>query len=139
MSEIIYRSKTLSFLYPLNLSKEIKEEGYIRNKTDDLIIKEVSTQGNWKSIKAKLNVEDLEGKVFESFDTTNETITDCINLALAGTGWIVGSCDVTRRRTVRKTNSSSWDIIQEARKVYRCELEFDTLNKKVNIYEKLWN
>ena len=70
------------------------------------------------------------------FDTTNETITDCINLALAGTGWIVGTCDVTRRRTVRKTNSSSWDIIQEARKVYRCELEFDTLNKKVNIYEK---
>lgn len=70
------------------------------------------------------------------FDTTNETITDCINLALAGTVWIVGTCDVTRRRTVRKTNSSSWDIIQEARKVYRCELEFDTLNKKVNIYEK---
>lgn len=70
------------------------------------------------------------------FDTTNETITDCIKLALAGTGWIVGTCDVTRRRTVRKTNSSSWDIIQEARKVYRCELEFDTLNKKVNIYEK---
>lgn len=70
------------------------------------------------------------------FDSTNEIITDCINLALAGTGWIVGTCDVTRRRTVRKTNSSSWDIIQEARKVYRCELEFDTLNKKVNIYEK---
>lgn len=135
-SELSTGDKTLSFLYPLNLSKEIKEEGYIRNKTDEFVIKEVSTQGNWKSIKAKLNVEDLEGKVFESFDTTNETITDCINLALAGTGWIVGACDVTRRRTVRKTNSSSWDIIQEARKVYRCELEFDTLNKKVNIYEK---
>lgn len=135
-SELSTGDKILSFLYPLNLSKEIKEEGYIRNKTDEFVIKEVSTQGNWKSIKAKLNVEDLEGKVFESFDTTNETITDCINLALAGTGWIVGTCDVTRRRTVRKTNSSSWDIIQEARKVYRCELEFDTLNKKVNIYEK---
>nr|WP_278336346.1 phage tail spike protein [Clostridium disporicum] len=135
-SELSTGDKTLSFLYPLNLSKEIKEEGYIRNKTDEFVIKEVSTQGNWKSIKAKLNVEDLEGKVFELFDTTNETITDCINLALAGTGWIVGTCDVTRRRTVRKTNSSSWDIIQEARKVYRCELEFDTLNKKVNIYEK---
>ena len=135
-SELSTGDKTLSFLYPLNLAKEIKEEGYIRNKTDEFVIKGVSTQGKWKSIKAKLNVEDLEGKVFESFDTTNETITECINLALAGTGWIVGSCDVTKRRTVRKTNSSSWDIIQEARKVYRCELEFDTLNKKVNIYEK---
>lgn len=135
-SELSTGDKTLSFLYPTDLSKEIKEEGYIRNKTDEFVIKEVSTKGNWKSIKAKLNVEDLEGKVFESFDTTNETITDCINLALAGTGWIVGTCDVTKRRTVRKTNSSSWEIIQEARKVYRCELEFDTLNKKVNIYEK---
>lgn len=128
--------KTLSFLYPANLSKEIKEEGYIRNKTDEFVIKSISTQGCWKTITAKLNVEDLEGKVFELFDTTNETITNCINLALAGTGWIVGTCNVTKRRTVRKTNSSSWDIIQEAKKVYRCELEFDTLNKKVNIYEK---
>lgn len=131
--------KTLSFLYPANLSKEIKEEGYIRNKTDEFVIKSISTQGCWKTITAKLNVEDLEGKVFELFDTTNETITNCINLALAGTGWIVGTCNVTKRRTVRKTNSSSWDIIQEAKKVYRCELEFDTLNKKVNIYEKRGN
>ena len=138
-SELSTGDKTLSFLYPLNLAKEIKEEGYIRNKTDEFVIKEVSAQGKWKAIKAKLNVEDLEGKVFEAFDTTNETITDCINLALAGTGWIVGTCDVTKRRTVRKTNSSSWAIIQEAKKVYRCELEFDTLNKKINIYEKRGN
>ena len=128
--------KTLSFVYPIELSKEIKEEGYIRNKTDEFVIKEISTQGKWKSIKAKLNVDDLEGKVFESFDTTNETIKHCINLALAGTGWSIGICEITKRRTVRKTNSSSWDIIQEAKSVYRCEVEFDTLNKKVNIYEK---
>lgn len=128
--------KVLSFLYPLNLAKDIVEEGYIRNKTDEFVIKEVSTQGQWKSIKAKLNVENLEGKVFESFETVNENITDCINLALAGTGWIVGTCDVTKRRTVRKTNASSWEIIQEAKKVYRCELEFNTLKKKINIYEK---
>lgn len=128
--------KTLSFVYPIELSKEIKEEGYIRNKTDEFVIKEISTQGKWKSIKAKLNVDDLEGRVFESFDTTNETIKHCINLALAGTGWSIGICEITKRRTVRKTNSSSWDIIQEAKSVYRCEVEFDTLNKKVNIYEK---
>ncbi|WP_300954429.1 phage tail spike protein, partial [uncultured Clostridium sp.] len=128
--------KTLSILHPASISKNIVEEGYIQNKTNEYVIKEIATQGDWIRIKAKLNVEDLEGKVFESFETVAETITDCINLALAGTGWIVGSCDVTKRRTVRKTNSSSWDIIQEAKKVYRCELEFDTLKKKINIYEK---
>lgn len=128
--------KTLSILHPANLSKNIVEEGYIQNKTDEYVIKEIVTQGNWKRVKAKLNVEDLEGKVFESFETVAETITDCVNLALAGTGWTVGTCNVTKRRTVRKTNSSSWDIIQEAKKVYRCELEFETLKKKINIYEK---
>ena len=128
--------KTLSILHPASISKNIVEEGYIQNKTNEYVIKEIVTQGNWKRVKAKLNVEDLEGKVFESFETVAETITDCINLALAGTGWVVGSCDVTKRRTVRKTNSSSWDIIQEAKKVYRCELEFDTLKKKINIFEK---
>lgn len=128
--------KTLSILHPAHLSKNIVEEGYIQNKTNEYVIKEIATQGDWKRVKAKLNVEDLEGKVFESFETVSETITDCINLALAGTGWTVGSCNVTKRRTVRKTNSSSWDIIQEAKKVYRCELEFETLKKKINVYEK---
>lgn len=128
--------ETLSILHPAHLSKNIVEEGYIQNKTNEYVIKEIVTQGNWKRVKAKLNVEDLEGKVFESFETVAETITDCINLALAGTGWTVGTCNVTKRRTVRKTNSSSWDIIQEAKKVYRCELEFETLKKKINIYEK---
>ena len=135
-SELSSGDKTLSFLYPNDLAEEILEEGYLRNKNDEFVIKEISPQGNWKSIKAKLNVEDIEGKVFEEFNTTNKTITECISLALAGTVWTVGTCNVNRRRTVRKSNSSSWDIIQEARKVYRCELEFDTLNKKVNIYEK---
>lgn len=135
-SELSTGDKVLSFLYPIELAKDIVEEGYIRNKTDEFVIKEISKQGQWKSVKAKLNVEDLEGKVFESFETVNKSIVDCINLALAGTGWIVGTCDVTKRRTVRKTNSSSWDIIQEAKSTYNCELEFDTLNKRINIYEK---
>ncbi|SDO88424.1 phage tail spike protein [Clostridium gasigenes] len=128
--------KKLSFLYPLKMSNEIVAEGYIRTKTDEFVIKELGTAGEWKTIKADLNVEDLEGNVFEHFDTTNKTINESLTLALAGTGWIVGTCNVTRRRTVRKTNSSTWEIIQEAKKNYRAEIEFDTLNKKINIFER---
>lgn len=129
--------KVLSFSYPARLSKEIIEECYIRTKTAEFVVKEISDSGEYKSIKAVLNVEDLEGKEWEHFDTTEQTIVQCINLALAGTGWTIGTCNVTKKRTVRKTNCSTWDIIQEAKKTYRVELEFDTINKKINIAEKL--
>lgn len=131
--------KVLSFAYPARLSKDIVEECYIRTKTAEFVVKEIADQGEWKSIKAVLNVEDLEGKEWEHFDTTEQTIEQCINLALAGTGWTIGACNVTKKRTVRKTNCSTWDIIQEAKKIYRVELEFDTINKKINIAEKLGN
>ncbi|MCB2308890.1 phage tail protein [Clostridium estertheticum] len=138
-SNLSTADKSLSFLYPSRLSKEIVEEGYIRTKTDEFVIKQIETRKDYKAITAVLNIEDLEGRVFEHFDTSNESITGCLNLALAGTGWTIGTCDVTRRRTVRKTNSSTWEIIQEAKKNYRAELEFDTLNKKINIFEKRGN
>jgi len=131
--------KTLSFLYPSKLASEIKEEGYIRTKTDEFVIKEISTNGEWNSIKATLNVEDLEGHPFEHFDTTEQTVEQCLNLALAGTGWTVQVNNVTKKRTIRKTNCSTWDIIQQAKKTYLVEMQFDTINKKINIAEKLGN
>lgn len=129
--------KVLSFLYPSYLGKDIIEESYIRTKTAEFVVKEIDDQNQWKSIKAVLNVEDLEGKEWEQFDSTEQTITDCLRLAIAGTGWTIGTCNVTRRRTVRKTNCSAWEVIQEAKKRYRVEIEFDTLNKKINIAEKI--
>ncbi|WP_346936348.1 phage tail spike protein, partial [Clostridium sp.] len=131
--------KTLSFSYPSRSSDEIKEEGYIRTKTHEFVIKEISTNGDWKSIKAVLNVEDLEGKTWEHFDTPNQTITECLTLALAGTGWMIEYCNETKKRTIRKTNCSTWDIIQEIKKTYFVEMEFDTLNKRINIAKKLGN
>ncbi|MDB1943748.1 phage tail protein [Clostridium tertium] len=129
--------KTLSFLYPSKFIDGIVEEGYIRNKTDEFVIKEIADHGEWTSIKAQMNVEDLEGKAWEHFNTTEQTIENCLNLACAGTGWTVQVNNVSKKRTVKKTNCSSWDLIQEAKKIYRVEIEFDTLNKVVKVYEKL--
>lgn len=129
--------KTLSFLYPARLCKEVVEEGYIRTKTDEFVIKEIHDSGEDKSVKAILNVEELEGKTFETFETVEVTIGECIRLAFAGTGWTLGECNVTKKRTVRKTNSSSFEIIEEAKKIYRVEFKFDTINKTLNVFEKL--
>ena len=128
--------KTLSFLYPSKFIDGIVEEGYIRNKTDEFVIKEIGDSGEWTSIKAQMNVEDLEGKAWEHFNTTEQTIENCLNLACAGTGWTVQVNNVSKKRTVKKTNCSSWDLIQEAKKIYRVEIEFDTLNKIIYVKEK---
>lgn len=128
--------KTLSFLYPSKFTDGIVEEGYIRNKTDEFVIKEIGDSGEWTSIKAQMNVEDLEGKAWEHFNTTEQTIENCLNLACAGTGWTVQVNNVSKKRTVKKTNCSSWGLIQEAKKIYRVEIEFDTLNKIIYVKEK---
>lgn len=128
--------KTLSFLYPSKFIDGIVEEGYIRNKTDEFVIKEIGDSGEWTSIKAQMNVEDLEGKAWEHFNTTEQTIENCLNLACAGTGWTVQVNNVSKKRTVKKTNCSSWDLIQEVKKIYRVEIEFDTLNKIIYVKEK---
>lgn len=129
--------KVLSFLYPSRLAKEVMEECYIRTKKDEFVIKETADRGDWKSVKATLNVEDLEGQVFEHFNTTEQTIEQCLTLAVAGTGWTVQVNGVTKRRTIRKTNCSTWDIIQQAKKTYLVEIEFDTINKVIKVAEKL--
>lgn len=129
---------TLSFLYPLKEAAQLVNEAYIRTKTDEYIIKEVQPDSSdlWCSVKATLNVEDLEGICWPRFESVEQTIDDCLKLAIAGTGWAIGSCTVTRRRTIRKTECSGWDIIQQARKTYRCEIWFDTIDKKIHIAEK---
>lgn len=129
---------TLSFLYPLKEAAQLVNEAYVRTKTDEYIIKEVQPDSSdlWCSVKATLNVEDLEGICWPRFESVEQTIDDCLKLAIAGTGWAIGSCTVTKRRTIRKTECSGWDIIQQARKTYRCEIWFDTIEKKIHISEK---
>lgn len=130
--------KVLSFSYPYRLGKEIEEEGYIRNKTDEFVIKHIDSKNGWLDITATMNVEDLEGQTWPQFNTTEVTIADCLTTAIAGTGWSVKvNGTITKKRTVKLTNKSTWDVIQEAKKTYRVEIKFDTLNKIVQVYEKL--
>lgn len=129
--------KTLSFSYPSNLGKDIVEECYLRNKKDEFIVKAVESSGEWFNITATVNVEDLEGKAWKSFETIESTIGDSLNLAFAGTGWIVKSSSISKKRTIRMTNTNAWLILQQAIKTYRCEIQLDSINKTVEIKEKI--
>ncbi len=132
--------KLLSFYYPKKYSNNIIEEGYIRTKEAEFVIKQINkTSDAWIDIKASLNVEELENMI-ENFDSTEQTIEACINFALAGTGWTVNvDKSITKKRTVRKTSSSIWDILKQVKATYRVEIEFDTINKVVIVKEQLGN
>ncbi|MDQ0149117.1 phage tail spike protein [Eubacterium multiforme] len=131
--------KTLSFLYPKNEKyySDILTESYILTKTDEFIVKEINPSGEYTQFICKLNVEDLEGKEWDRFISEEQSITYALNLALVGTGWSVKENSIKKKRTVRKSRCSSWDIIQEIKKIYRVDIIFDTVNKKIEVYEHL--
>lgn len=133
--------KELTFKYRKNLKyeDEIKEEAYIRTKTDEFVIKKIEPADGWNTCTAQMNVEELEGKPFPTgFITTEQTADACINTAIEGTGWTVIRCEIKKKRTVKiENNCSAWEVIQSAITTYRCEISFDSIGKTVSIYEKI--
>lgn len=131
--------KTLSFSYPKtsNYYFNIEEECYIRTKEDEFVVKEKNVQRDYTEFKCVLNLEDLEGKPFERYESVEQPIDKSLALALVGTGWIVGKCSLKKKRTVRMSNCSSLEIIREIKKTYRCDLVFNTLSKTIDVYEHL--
>lgn len=131
--------KTLSFSYPKtsNYYFDIEEECYISTKKDEFVVKEKNIGSEFTGFKCSLNLEDLEGRPFGKFESKEQTIDKALALALAGTGWVVGKCDLKKKRTVRMTNCSSLEIVQEIKKIYRCDIVFNTLSKTIDVYEHL--
>ena len=130
---------TLTFSYARNLPfyDLIQEEGYIRTKDNEYVIKERTTAQEWDTFKCVLNVEDLEGSPFDRFESIEKTINEALNLALTNSKWTVLGNNLTKKRTVRSTNNSAWEIIQDIKKTYRVDLKFDSILKKIHVYENL--
>lgn len=138
-SELQSGDKTLCFSYPKKIKyhSDIVEECYIDTKENQYIVKEKNVGSEYTSFKCILNLEDLEGQPFERYASEEQTIDKALALALSGTSWIVGNCNLKKRRTVRISNCSSLDILKEIKKIYRCDLVFNTLTKTIDVYEKL--
>ena len=76
--------KELSFSYPTTgaLVDLLKEEYYIRTKTDEYVIKAVEKGGQFNKYTAVLNVEELEGTPFPyGFESQEQTIKACLEFA----------------------------------------------------------
>ena len=114
----------------------VEEEGYVRNKNNEYVIKAIDPTDSFKRFTCNVNVEDIVGKAIANFDTSNNTITDTIRLAIAGTGWILADNNITKRRTIRLKNTNALEVLREVRKVFRVDFRFDAINKKIYVYEK---
>lgn len=131
--------KTLTFYYPKKgkYYDEIVEEGYIITKKDEFVVKARELDDDYTKFECSLNLEELEGTIFDRFESVEQTITSALNLAIVGTGWTVKDNTLKKRRTIRCTNKSSLEIVREIKKVYRVDIVFNTLKKQIEVYEHL--
>ena len=131
--------KELTFKYPANgrMVEYLKEEYYIRTKTDEYILKAKKTGNEYNEYTAQLNVEELESQVFEfGFESKEQTIRDCLEFAFEGTGWTVGACDIKKKRTINiDDKTTAWNVLQDALSTYHCECKIDSFEKRIDIYE----
>ena len=131
-----YDDRTLSFSIPINaMPEQMILENYIQTQEDEYVIKQISISGNYYDIVAQLNIDELEGTHWETFTTTAQTVQQTANLALAGTGWTC-VCDTSKKRSIKKTNVYTWDILKQIVKTYRVEMLIDSLNKNITFVEK---
>ena len=133
--------KELSFDYPTSgaLVELLKEEYYIRTKTDEFVLKAVEKGDKFNKYTAVLNVEELEGAAFPyGFESNEQTIKACLEFAFESTGWSVGTCTVTKKRTIDEQESiTAWDILQKCLSTYRCECVIHSLTKTIDIYDRI--
>lgn len=133
--------KEMSFSYSATgvLVDLLKEEYYIRTKTDEFVIKAVEKGEQFNKYTATLNVEELEGMTFRyGFKTEEQTIKECLEVAFNGTGWHIGKCNVTKKRTIdMQENATAWDVLQKCLSTYRCECIIHSLTKTIDIYDRI--
>lgn len=135
-SELSNGDKTLSFTY-LAKHYSLENEMYVRTIDDEYVIKEVpATTGNFPQIVAVLNLEDLQKDMWEKVSVTDSMIDEAVRPLLAGTGWIIGECDVVKQRNAGMMQVSTLEAIQKLCTAFMCEPVFDTINKKVSFYNK---
>lgn len=133
--------KELSFKYPSD-GKQVdllKEEYYIRTKEDEYVIRKRKTGTQFNEYTAQLNVEELESAVFPyGFESKEQTIRACLEFAFKGTGWKVGTCQITKKRTINKDEeTNAWKVLQDCLSTYRVECKINSLTKTIDIYEQI--
>lgn len=129
--------KTLSFTVQDPDEIRLKNEYYVRTREDEYVIKKISHKSrSGMSVTCVLNLEELQGQPFASFSAVDKKIKEAAEIALEGTGWTVGYCDVDKVRSAGMVSCDALQVINNLCVAWMCEHSFDTLDKRVNFYQK---
>ena len=130
--------KTLTFTVKDPDELPIQNEYYVRTRTDEYVVKKTSHK-SWSDLQVTclLNLEELQGNPFLSFSVKEMGLREAAELALDGTGWSVGECDVEKIRSAGMVNCNSIEVIDNLCAVWMCDHSYDTIHKKVNFYKKM--
>lgn len=135
-SDVSTGDKTLTFTY-LDKTNKLENEMYVQTQDDEYVIKEVPADSNgFPEIVAVLNLEELQEDSWQTFSVTDTTIDAATRTAIAGTGWTIGTCDVTKKRNAGMMYVNTLGVIENLCKAFMCEVEYDTINKKISFYQK---
>lgn len=133
----------LHFNYPLEDERNalIDYECYISTGDAEYIVKEINIDTSndgiiWVEYICDIDVEPFPGTLTDHIDAENQLAADAANLALTGTGWTVGFSDVTKLRTVKKSQCTVLDVFNEICTAYNCEVMFDSVNRQVLLHQK---
>lgn len=134
VSELSTGDKTLTFT--VRGKSDIQCEEYIQTEDQRYVVKEIQP-GNDDTVEytCQLDLEPLEGSVFEIFTAADKTVTQAANLALAGTGWRV-STSLTKKRNVQCMKKTPLEVLYLIRDAFMCEIRFDSINKIVYYAEQ---
>lgn len=130
--------KTLTFTVKDPDELPIQNEYYVRTRTDEFVVKKTSHK-SWSDLQVTclLNLEELQGNPFLSFSVKEMGLREAAELALDGTGWSVGECDVEKIRSAGMVNCNSIEVIDNLCAVWMCDHSYDTIHKKVNFYKRM--
>lgn len=135
-SEISDGDKTLTFTFLGTAT--IENEMYVRTEKDEFVVKEVpATTGSFPEIVCALNLEALEKDMWQTFSIIDQTIDVAAKTVLAGTGWTVDECDVTKHRNAGMIQVSTKEVLQNLATAFMCDIVFDTINQTVSFYTQL--
>ena len=140
-SDLETADKMIHFLLPKTDAAygDLQQERYLQTEDNVFVIKEVNhKQKDFVEIFGKIDIDGLRSKVIQEYESVEKAAVLVMNEILVGTGWTYQAFDIPAKlRTIRAEDKNAYEIILQAMNVYGLEVDFDALNKKVKIYQRL--
>jgi phage minor structural protein len=130
--------KTLSFNIKATRADKLEEEGFIETKDYRYVIKEINKENNdYYSVYCNPDIERLQKNPLLNFASLTQTAFNTIALAIVGCGWnVIDNTTNNKKRTIRVSNGTSYEVIEDCRTVFDIEIEYDTINKDIIMWDK---